>query len=70
MPIGLEPTPVADLTDAQINQAANAVVNAYRNNLDTLATALGVSNINRRDAVRILQETIGKVSRNIQMAPF
>ena len=70
MPIGPEPTPIPDLTDAQINQAVTILVNAYRNNLDNLATAISVANINRRDAVRILQEAVARVARAIQMAPF
>ncbi len=70
MPIGPEPTPVPDLTSAQINQAANVIVNAYRNNLDTIANIIGATNINRSDAMKILQLALFKVGQNVQGAAF
>lgn len=64
-------SPVPDLTQAQITQAVNSLLVAYRNFVDnTLTSALGVAQINRRDALIILQQALIKAARVIQDEPY
>lgn len=71
MPIAPSAPPQATpLTEAQITQICAVLANAYRNQLGNAATALGVSAIGRRDAIKILQSLVFKLQEEAANAEF
>ena len=71
MPIATTPPPQATpLTEPQISAICAGLLNAYRNQLGNAATALGVSAIGRRDAIKILQQLVMKLNEEAANAEF